>query len=189
MAGICSHLECVLSRLLWIFVHSSRTHNGLLRGGEIEWIIPHFPEYYPTFQSISHLTNRGRAWVRKNLEMMIVVVVRSLQSSSASVGLCIIIHTIQYYVGGVFWAAYLLQIKSEIANKKFILGSQRCHKLLCSLSLCPDMRCGKEWRHDLAQSWVWCVPWSWQLQCCCCCCCCIGPPLLMIHAASPTNPL
>ena len=46
----------------------------------------------------------------------------------------------------MFWAAYLLQIKSEIANKKFILGSQRCHKL-CSLSLCPDMRCGKEWRH------------------------------------------
>ena len=25
----------------------------------------------------------------------------------------------------MFWAAYLLQIKSEIANKKFILGSQR----------------------------------------------------------------
>ena len=154
--------------------------------------MPHFPEYlyYPTIQSISHLTNRGRAWVRKNLEMMIVVAVRSLQSSS--VGLCIIIHTIQYYVWGVFWAAYLLQIKSEIANKKFILGSQRSHQL-CSTHLCPEMRI---WRLGtqlgiytaVCMLRVWCVVLAcWQLQCCCCCCCCIRPPCLWFMLCHPPH--
>ena len=101
---------------------------------------------------------------------MIVVVVRSLQSSS--VGPCIIIHTIQYYVWGVFWAAYLLQIKSEIANKKFILGSQRSHQL-CSTHLCTEMRI---WRLgtqlgiytavSISRCVVWCVVLAcWQLQC------------------------
>ena len=139
MAGICSHLEELSCHgsLEYLFIAQKLTIEGKLNKLQHT----HFPEYYPTLQSISHLTNRGRAWVRKNLEMMIVVVVRSLQSSS--VGLCIIIHTIQYYVWGVFWAAYLLQIKSEIANKKFILGSQRSHQL-CSTHLCPEMRI---WRH------------------------------------------
>ena len=155
--------------------------------------MPHFPEYYLTIQSISHLTNRGRARVRKNLEMMLVVAVRSLQSSS--VGLCIIIHTIQYYVWGVFWAAYLLQIKSEIANKKFILGSQRSHQL-CSTHLCLEMRIWRlgTWHiHSCSSmSRVWCVVLAcWQLQCCCCCCCCIRPPCLwfMLRHPRPTNPL
>ena len=63
MAGICSHLEVVLSRLLWIFVHSSRTHNGLLQGGKLNESYRIFPNIIQHFnQSVILQTEGGPGW-------------------------------------------------------------------------------------------------------------------------------
>ena len=122
--------------------------------------MPHFPEYYPTLQSISHLSNRGRDWVRKNSEMMIVVVVRSLQSSSVGV-----YYYTQYNIMFEECSELHISCKSGLKLQTRSLSWVPSAAANCSLRLCPDMRCwngDKTWQTPVSMSRVWCVLWSWQ---------------------------
>lgn len=126
--------------------------------------MPHFPEYYPTLQSISHLSNRGRAWVRKNSEMMIVVVVRSLQSSSVGV---------YYYTHNTILCLRSVLSCISLANQvwnckqEVYLGFPALLQTVPCVSV-PIWDVGMETRLGTHQSpcRVWCVLLSWQLQHC-----------------------
>ena len=151
--------------------------------------MPHFPKYYPTLQSISHLSNRGRDWVRKNSEMMTVVVVRSLQSSSVGV-----YYYTQYNIMFEECSELHISCKSGLKLQTRSLSWVPSAAANCSLLLCPDMRCwngDKTWQTPVSMSSMMCavVLAAETLQCCCCCC--IRPPCLwfMLRHPGPTNPL
>ena len=182
MAGICSHLEFVLSRLLGIFVHSSRTHNGFLKGVAIEWIIL---SRILSNASIDQSSCKQReVLVEKQWWWLWLAVFKA-----ALLG-CIIMHNtilcLRSVLSCISLANQVWNCKQEVYLGFPALPQTEFFKSLSRYEMWEGME-----THDLAQSRVWCVLCCWQLQCCCCCCycCCIGPPLLMIHAASPTNPL